>query len=235
MSQRRSLSSLASLISQIPGYSAVLSWFLQAGPVLSRHLSVPAAGQLKLRFRLTSPSNGLSLSARGQLYNAVYYLGNIKDYNVSPQEMTVINFSKDPWKQDGKSGARSLFAPARYGSFILSSEGADHTNSFSAPVALGWPSEDIITPSTSSPHSARPVNTTWIVTAPFDPIVSLGTCPCVRAQNTDELSQLAQTWFQSIHYSRSLRRRQRWHRESVSSVDHLSKSTGRIRPSTDQP
>lgn len=124
---RASLTSMADAISALPGFASVKSWFIQAGPTLSRYLELPPSREIKLRFKLLSPTSETNMSLsylRKQGKDMVtsgnnntkvygqqeYYLGHTQAADVIPRQTLVT----PDWKEQiTVNNALPLFSPQR--------------------------------------------------------------------------------------------------------------------------
>ncbi|KAH7184519.1 uncharacterized protein B0J16DRAFT_241459, partial [Fusarium flagelliforme] len=75
---RGDLLPLSQILSGIPGFEAVPSWFVRAVPALNRYITLDQDHGCKARFRVMSPTD----SSNG---NASYYLGHNPNLPVTPQ------------------------------------------------------------------------------------------------------------------------------------------------------
>jgi hypothetical protein len=69
---RDGLSTMIDMISAMPGFEKVQSWFVQAIPALNKYIRLDAALSVNVRFKVLAPTNSLSVENRG---NALFYLG----------------------------------------------------------------------------------------------------------------------------------------------------------------
>ncbi|KAF7526535.1 hypothetical protein G7054_g10735 [Neopestalotiopsis clavispora] len=165
---RDSLSSLADAISAIPGYAQVRGWFMQAVPTLSKYIELPPSREINLRFKLTAPTNQLSLSylKKTEHYDAsgdpIYYLGHSTGADVTPVK-NELNFSKNVWAQCDITDAQPLFSP----------------KSYRAPVLLGYSSNLVGDVAYGSQYSQDYTNSLWNVSAPFNDAISHGALVCI--------------------------------------------------------
>jgi hypothetical protein len=69
---RDGLSTMIDMISAMPGFEKVQSWFVQAIPAVNKYIRLDAALSVNVRFKVLAPTNSLSVENRG---NALFYLG----------------------------------------------------------------------------------------------------------------------------------------------------------------
>ncbi|OBS29591.1 hypothetical protein FPOA_03528 [Fusarium poae] len=165
---RDSLSSLADTVSAIPGYAQVRSWFMQAVPTLSKYIELPPSREIKLRFKLTSPTSQLSLSYLKKVENydaagdPIYYLGHSTGADVRPvkNELTISN---NAWAQCDITDAQPLFSP----------------QSYRAPVIMGYRSNIVGDSAYGSQYNQDYTNSLWNVSAPFNDALAHGVLVCL--------------------------------------------------------
>jgi hypothetical protein len=91
---------------------------MQAVPTLSKYIELPPAREINLRFKLTAPTNQLSLSylKSAQGYDAsgdpIYYLAHSKEAVVKPVKNDLV-FHNKGWAQCDITDAKPLFSPQR--------------------------------------------------------------------------------------------------------------------------
>ncbi|CAF3480417.1 unnamed protein product [Fusarium graminearum] len=165
---RDSLSSITNVISAIPGYAQVRSWFMQAVPTLSKYIELPPSREIKLRFKLTAPTSQLSLSYLKKVENydssgdPIYYLGHSTGADVRPvkNELTISN---NAWAQCDITDAPPLFSP----------------QSYRAPVIMGYCGNIVGKFAYGSEYNQDYTNSLWNVSAPFDNALAHGVLVCI--------------------------------------------------------
>ncbi|KAF4340765.1 hypothetical protein FBEOM_5326 [Fusarium beomiforme] len=84
--------SLVEILSGIPGYAAVQSWFVQAVPALSRYLTLDEAQECKVRFNVLSPLNEDLIAPR----------------------LTTVGKENEFWKRFDTEDKTPIFSPSEY-------------------------------------------------------------------------------------------------------------------------
>ncbi|MCJ1390225.1 hypothetical protein MMC18_003083 [Xylographa bjoerkii] len=160
---RDGLSSLVEVLSAMPGYEAVQSWFVQAVPALSRYMVLNEAHECKARLRVTSPTNSLSIPNAGN--NASFYLGHDVNSAVTPRLNGVSAGSSDSfWMRIDITEDIPIFNPPTY----------------RAPTILGYDKFDVEGVPYGAEYNAAFVKTEWTIIAPFDEELMHGTRVILR-------------------------------------------------------
>jgi hypothetical protein len=60
------------MISMMPGYEKVQSWFMQAVPAVNKYIRLDAGLSVHVRFKVQTPTHGLSMDNDG---TALFYMG----------------------------------------------------------------------------------------------------------------------------------------------------------------
>lgn len=150
-SQREAMSTMADVISGMPGYSAVQSWFVQAVPALSNYMVLNEAHECKARLRITSPTNSLSIPNAGNY--AAFYLGHDPNAGVTPRLNGIDATSLQTfWFRIDMREDVPIFNPPTY----------------RAPAIFGYDKFDIDGTKYGAEYNAGFVKTEWDIVAPFD-------------------------------------------------------------------
>ncbi|KAK5110589.1 hypothetical protein LTR85_000989 [Meristemomyces frigidus] len=168
---RDGLSSLVEMVSQMPGYEPVQSWFVQAVPALSKYMTLDASHTVTCRFKVQSPTNALHV--RNENGKARHYLGFGGDV-VSPcmnsTDTTVINgICPFFWIRVDATVEKRLFEPWTY----------------RAPVIHGFDDYDVDGTKFGAKFSDSFAAVTWDVIAPFTDVLSNGSRVIFRTKPTD--------------------------------------------------
>ncbi|KAF2448944.1 hypothetical protein P171DRAFT_509315 [Karstenula rhodostoma CBS 690.94] len=158
---RDGLSPLVEIISGMPGYEAVQSWFVQAVPALSRYILLDESHECKARLRVLSPTNSLSIENKGN--NASFYLGHDVDRAVTPRLNGVASIEQY-WGRVDIQYAIPIFNPQTY----------------RAPTILGYENFKVEDTFYGAKWNAAYVKSVWTMIAPFDEELKHGTRVILR-------------------------------------------------------
>lgn len=152
--QREALSSLVEILSQMPEYDAVQSWFVQAVPALNQYMTLDAGHQCKARLRVTAPGNSLMITNNGS--DASFYLGHDPSNAVTPRLSSVDTAEGKFWERHG----------------VMLSEPIFHPTTYRAPAIFGYNISSVGDAPYGSKYNKEYAMTTWDIIAPFDEEVS---------------------------------------------------------------
>ena len=146
---------MAEAISELPVYRSVQAIFAQALPALTRYIEMPKTREIKVRLRLESSTNGLSLENE-KTSSKSYYLGHKSTSVVTPKQWYI----KDPvqafWGGCVDALDNTMFSPRTY----------------RAPVIYGFAANKISTSYFGRKNTDDTFATTWSMTCPYDDALS---------------------------------------------------------------
>ncbi|KAH7038402.1 uncharacterized protein B0I36DRAFT_235984 [Microdochium trichocladiopsis] len=160
---RDGLSPLVEILSGMPGYEAVQSWFVQAVPALSRYMMLNEAHECKARLRVMAPTNSMMLRNEGG--SASFYLGHDPAGTITPRLNHVSTVEGNFWYRVDMTEDIPIFNPATY----------------RAPAIFGYENYNVGGAKYGSEYSTEFVKTAWDIVAPFDEEVSH--CPAKTPQD----------------------------------------------------
>ncbi|KXJ88991.1 hypothetical protein Micbo1qcDRAFT_206580 [Microdochium bolleyi] len=159
---RDGLSPLVEILSGMPGYEAVQSWFVQAVPALSRYMTLDEAHECRVRLRVTAPTN--SMMIRNEAGSASFYLGHDPAGTVTPR-LNRVNTTDNFWVRLDIAEEIPIFNPATY----------------RAPAIFGYENYDVGGAKYGSEYNIEFVQTAWDIVAPFDEELANGTRVILRS------------------------------------------------------
>lgn len=109
---RDGLSTMIDMLSEMPDYEKVQSWFVQAVPALNKYIRLGPALSVNVRFKVETPTNSLSVENRG---NAIFYLG-FKPSSVTTPRLNGMEASSGDgyWIRVDVKETHVLFHPASF-------------------------------------------------------------------------------------------------------------------------
>lgn len=150
----------------MPGYAAVQSWFVQAVPALNRYIVINEGHECRVRLRVMSPTNSLSIPNAGQ--NASFYLGHDPAGSITPRLNGIDTSSQDVfWFRIDTQEDIPIFNPATY----------------RAPAIFGYDNFDVGGTKYGADYNTEFVKTEWDLVAPFDEDVSSLNSPTRRTDS----------------------------------------------------
>jgi hypothetical protein len=153
---REGLIPIVEMIAQMPEYSAVQTWFIQAVPALNDYFTLDDTHSTIVRFRVQSPTNSLMVS--NQRGNTAHYLGFRENQTSTPCQNTIHTMTKkeDFWIRIDSQISKTLF----------------ELKTFRAPVLRGFANYNIGGVQFGANYNGDFASVTWNIIAPFSEAVS---------------------------------------------------------------
>ncbi|KAK0710652.1 hypothetical protein B0H67DRAFT_539495 [Lasiosphaeris hirsuta] len=151
---RDGLAPLADMLSQMPGYQQVKTWFIQAIPAMQQYIALDESREVITRLRLVAPLNGLYLHSKK---NPSYYLGHNSKTLASPRVvgLTPDNFWGMPVWNTKKE---MLFSPETY----------------RAPALIGYEDSNVGGSLYGAEYNEEFATAEWNIVAPFSEFLTHG-------------------------------------------------------------
>ncbi|KAJ4200959.1 hypothetical protein NW767_007094 [Fusarium falciforme] len=180
--ERDSLTLMVDAIASMDGLQDVKAIFAGAVPVLSKYLEFSDSLDKKIRLRLTSPNNGLSLSyLKDSAQNDTwappqYYLGHSPMWYTTPRAMAIDqNFWGNP-RVVGKE-LEPLFSP----------------RSYRAPAIYGYATNKVGEADFGTAYNEQFASTVWSIVAPYDEALCHESRVILRSETLQSESVLTHT------------------------------------------
>ncbi|KAM0424832.1 hypothetical protein ACHAPT_009888 [Fusarium lateritium] len=180
--ERDSLTLMVDAIASMDGLQDVKSIFAGAVPVLSKYLEFSDSLDKKVRLRLTSPNNGLSLShlkdsAQNDTWSPPqYYLGHRPMWYTTPRAMAI---DQDFWGTPHIVGKElePLFSP----------------RSYRAPAIYGYACNKVGEADFGTAYNEQFASTVWSIVAPYDEALCHESRVILRSETLQSESVLTHT------------------------------------------
>lgn len=147
------------MVSQMPGYEAVQSWFVQAVPTVSKYVALGRSRKVLARFKVIAPLHDLCLPITGDS-SVVHYLCSNPTFNSSPMDVPQMITKDLFWVRQVSTTQHTIFQPQTY----------------RAPVLQGFQDFNIGASSDTKYgvlYNNDFANANWNIIAPFTDIVRL--------------------------------------------------------------